>query len=790
MPQNIDERTFEQSVAELAVNTLKSKVPALMDYALAFQLVERSDDDTRAIGFFGFRVGKTLLYIPIFFLSGDIKGVELCYVVDEDRFVPLTEDWVNQLIKRKTFTIGSEAGKDRKRQGISGPDLRRLRVPPMEAKISADLSYNGYADWASFGPKMFDTALRVTEKIAVADLPDVVARAGITEQFLRNAQAEPKLANAVFTFFSPEDFLVAMERHCKTAAAVDTIPSGTSGGSVRVFTADDAIRTPEDLGFLEPEEKKKVLKGEIVIKDTRGESQKREVYDVDLTKKLFNPSEGGIYDVLAEDGGIARLAVLQPKLVGTGGTRDIRLVLNAKGEHSYAFKSGIWCTAKLERTENLEAISDFGEALESKDTWTDDRDDGVFSGHEGYVLISPDGAYAIGPFRVEKTLENVDGTTSLFVRQITPAIDGHGDIVNAGLSKDRSGLPFDGVLFSDDGVVNLNDGGQRNNHPGTNNNYGAERNYPTGAWESMRRVILTDKPIRNPVVSNGIVMVPRVGGFRVVKLTQKLDVSSSPGTSADIYMGISKFADALDITYDGQITRIALNGVLTPVYTTKAAYEHLCGTIGLRAEDAIEVVKISRDTPKRTHKVLVGHRKVAAPFDQPDFDAHQDPVLGAPVQQGGISTMNLLPEGASFDPGASQTYRHFKDENNYSAVYGSDIDNMNSATKAGQKDVFNASAISALANVGDVSGEIEEYLPALMKALDKLGRTLFLFYWHGEEIQERYGKTEARSLEDDVSNLFENLGDTIVKLKKNAPNSDDLFGSGIIGGAGSGQTAN
>ena len=54
----------------------------------------------------------------------------------------------------------------------------------------------------------------------------------------------------------------------------------------------------------------------------------------------------------------------------------------------------------------------------------------------------------------------------------------------------------------------------------------------------------------------------------------------------------------------------------------------------------------------------------------------------------------------------------------------------------------------------------------------------------------RYGKTESRSLEDDVANLFESLGDTVIKLKKNAPNSDDIFGSGIIGGAGSGQTAN
>ena len=788
MPNDIDERTFEQSVAELAVNTLKSKVPALMDYALAFQLVDRGDDDTRAVGFFGFRVGKTLLYVPIFFLSGEVKGTELCYVVEEDRFVPLTEDWVNQLIKRKTFTIGEEASKDRKRQGITGPDLRRLRVPPMEAKISEDLSFDGYADWARFGPKMFETALRATEKIAAPELPDVLARAGITEGFLRQAQAEPKLAEAVFAFFKPEDFLAAMESHMKTAGVMKA--PAMSGSDVRVFTADDAVRLPDDLGFLTEEEKKQVLKGEIVIKDNRDEKSKKTVYDVDLTKKLFSPAEGGLYDVLTEDGGIARLAVLQPKLVGTGGTRDIRLVLNEKGKHVFAFKSGIWCTTKLERTENLKAIAEFGESLESKDTWNEPKEKESWESHNGYVIISPDGAYAIGPFAIRETVENADGTTTLFVRQATPQIQGREDRVGTAISKDRIGMPFDGVLFSDDGIVNLNDGGQDNSHQGINNSHGAPKNYPPGIWESLRRVIITDKPIRSPVVSNGIVMVPRKGGFRVVKLTEVLSTSSSPGSSADIYLGISKFADALEVTYDGTLTRVAFNGAMKPAVTIKNAYEILCQDVGLGAPDAQAIVKAAHENPKRCQRVYVARAKIAAPFDQPDHDAHYDSTVDAPVQQGGISTTNLLPEGASFDPGASQVHRHFKGENNYQDIYSKDIKNLNKATGGGQKDIFNAAAISSLANVQDVSGEIEEYLPVLMKALDKLGRTLFLFYWHGEEVQERYGKTEAKSLEDDVSNLFESLGDTVIKLKKNAPDMDDLFGSGIVGGAGSGQTAN
>jgi hypothetical protein len=62
-----------------------------------------------------------------------------------------------------------------------------------------------------------------------------------------------------------------------------------------------------------------------------------------------------------------------------------------------------------------------------------------------------------------------------------------------------------------------------------------------------------------------------------------------------------------------------------------------------------------------------------------------------------------------------------------------------SAGKSGQKDVFDASALGALINVGDVNEEIDSYISDMVKALDKLGRTLFLMYWHSEDLTERSG---------------------------------------------------
>lgn len=772
MPQDIDQQTFEQSVAELAINTLKTQVPALMDYALGFQLVDRSEDDTRAVGFFGFKIGEGLIYVPIFFLGGEVKGTELCYVVDEDRFVPLTEDWVNQLIRRKTFSIGDTAGKDRVQQGISGPDLRRLRVPPMEAKISADLTYNGWAPWAQHGAKMFERALS-EEKLAVPTLPDVLAKHNITEAFIENMKAEPKLATAVFSFYKPEDFVEAVEKVAKSKEPVSQCP--VFKREVRVFSGDDALRNPAELGFLSEDEKKQVMKGNTVVQDGRLDTEKRKVYDIETTKKLQNPGEGGHYEVVTEAGEVAGLFVLEPKFVGTGGSRDIRLLINDKGEYLLAPKTGIFTTQQSSREDTAKALAKLGSLLSEKDAWDTDSAD-------GFVIIDGAGKYAIGPFTADIVVENADGTTSIFVQQQIPELRSKTDIVNAGAHRQRKGMPFDGVAWTTDGAVNLNDGGDCNNNP-----YMGWQSH----WDSVRRIVVTDKPLKNAVFANGIAMVPRGAGFRVVKLGKQLQGSSAPGSTADLYLKINKFAEDLEVNYDGQLFRIRRGENTVPAATVKRAYEVLCQDVGIGAEDATDIIKTAQDTPRITKRYFVeGHDKLAAPpFDHPDFAAHHEPLFDAPVQQGGMSVMNLMPEHASFDPGASQKYRHFKDENNYSAIYGKDIENLNNATQTGQQEVFDASAIGALANVSDVNQEIEEYLPVFMKCLDKLGRALFLFYWNSEDLQERYGKTESKDLQEDVQNVFEHLGDVVLDLKRSSPNTSDIFGSGIIGGGSTAASA-
>ena len=60
-----------------------------------------------------------------------------------------------------------------------------------------------------------------------------------------------------------------------------------------------------------------------------------------------------------------------------------------------------------------------------------------------------------------------------------------------------------------------------------------------------------------------------------------------------------------------------------------------------------------------------------------------------------------------------------------------------------------------------------------MKALDRLGRILFIFYWKNEDFGERYGKDELAEIEDLLRAVFKSFGDMVLKLKQKSVSPED-----------------
>ena len=771
---DIDEQTFETSFAEMALASLKNKSPALVDYMMGFQLVERSDDDTRAVGFFGFKIGNTWVYVPAFFLAGKVKGVELLYVKDQDVFLPNEDGWVNYLIKRKPFVLGNGVSKDKKID-TSGIDLDKLRDPPGtkvgSARGEGFIIYGTdvTAPWAADGMAQFLPG----EKKASVTLPQFLAHRGKINSYLKLMRKNAKVAAATLAFYTEKDFV---EEQTKVAAARKQAAGGLSqspvsadeDGKVTILDKGDVDANAGSAAFLDTEDKKRLMRGELVVVDNRAGNSVRKAYSADLSKTLFNPTEPGLYDVLTASGDFARMLVLHPASIGGGGNRDLRFLIHpSNGEHTLTWKTQIFASKQYDREDTEKAVSRMGMAVDKNpttgDTWDGPR----------YIIVDARGHRALGPFTVAKKIQTVNGA-QLLVKPVMPDIDGKKYPVEERMS-DSKGLPFEGPMFSEDGEINLKEDGSE----------GYWGNY-TASTKGLMQIMITDKKLTKMVHSGDITMVPSRSGFRLVELGEPLTGVRNMGTIADLHLGIGKFAEQVKVYSDG----ISLNvnseaGEKTiSLANKKLAYEYLLKDLHLDSESAGDIVKTASAGPFTAYRYyamrLEGDgEKTASPFDRINQVAGFDTDLGVPVEDTSYNAMtfddSLDEESVAGDPTVYQN--EMGDNDAFEQYYKGDMEDMDKAVQTGQKDVFDAAAIGALINIDSIDDEIDSFVPNLISAVDKLGRTLFLIYWHGEEVQERYGKQEVKDLEDNVKSVFTKLGDVILDLKTQSPADEDFIAS-------------
>jgi hypothetical protein len=95
-----------------------------------------------------------------------------------------------------------------------------------------------------------------------------------------------------------------------------------------------------------------------------------------------------------------------------------------------------------------------------------------------------------------------------------------------------------------------------------------------------------------------------------------------------------------------------------------------------------------------------------------------------------------------------------------------DIRSVMQAAETGQKEVFDTAMIGSMLRAVRDDSLVDRYMGELTNGLDKLGRILFMFYWHGDRFADRYGKSDMPELEDSLRNAFEMLGDVILFLKQ------------------------
>ena len=99
-PESANQRQFEDDFGSLAYQFVQDRAPALIPYMLGFEVVDRNEDGSKAVGIFGYKVDDDFYYVPAFFLNNQVRGVDLILNKKTNQFVPLTEKWIDYIVNK------------------------------------------------------------------------------------------------------------------------------------------------------------------------------------------------------------------------------------------------------------------------------------------------------------------------------------------------------------------------------------------------------------------------------------------------------------------------------------------------------------------------------------------------------------------------------------------------------------------------------------------------------------------------------------------------------------------
>lgn len=822
------EQGFEQAFSSLAYAYLKDKSPRLLDFIVGFQLVDRNEDNTKAMGVFGFHVGDQWLYAPCFFLNGDLKGHELLYIKKQDAFVPMKENWVNYLISRRPHTLGEPSEKNTFELGGMMPNLSRLSRPPSGNKYGADEPGLVHVDdWAKPAlPLIFALATKQAHALypelvkgatdlnmsKVVDAPFKAAFAPYADAFdLRKFLSTFPLLKAAFeqcymqyplikkgfdrfygvNFFREMAEQVKLEADSlvtKVAESYIVPPKGTrlqvqNRGRLRKTKANPfslieekepepkqaelviiALDVDNDVPItvnkdeLTEEERQKLLKDTVLIKDKRDpQSDKTSIaYNTQVKLELSNPSETGLYEVLEKPGSFDEMLIIANPHTGRG-REDFCLVLRKSSPRNWlnAHRNTIWtkqcdCPVRADFEKYVDGLGG-----------TDSLEKGGV-----YVAVHKNGSGTC-PFRVKESYG--DGVYKVDWKDFADFKHGRPGY----LAKTDRSWDWEVGYSSWDAKIFIN------KRKGTGlRSVNGELSIP----EDYKIVKVADppKPKKDPdcLVSSCCCSEP-------LSNTEGSDEHPiQPGNLVDIQIYLQKNAHCLKVhdTGSGEVWLKSVRG--HERMSKKAALISLVRDHGLTENQSRHILKeaAQQSVHNRSASYYIKYAQGGMGLQPgPSAPPFPEPLMGV-EQHGPNATQSIYPQ-EEFQP-VDEMSSQMTDPSIYDPFYQPDPQSMQVAQQAamsGQKEVFDTAMISGMLKSVRQDSLVDRYLGDLMKALDKLGRILFMFYWHQEEFEDRYGKQDLPELEDSLRNAFEVLGDVCLFLQEKTVKGM----SGMMGGVGS-----
>lgn len=735
--ESVDYQAVESTFMTQAYGFVANKAKVLFrdPFRLGFEIVHRNEKATKMVGIFAFRCNNSLLYAPVFFVNGEIKGADMLYRSEVKRFVPLSDEWCSFLVRGANEEAGvAQRRGSHRRQPDS--NMHRLAYPQRT-------KYAGEMDASILGDDLTDVEKAAAEGIfremmghcAKDDAPpaSLLPRAlkdggpGALVKLAALIEGSDLASRFVAENYTAADLTVdpdwCVKKAAEAAALVD--PMERYRNSVVLV---------RELGFAKSAaDRKGIAEKGYAMEDYRELGAVNAVVDYAEDPTISELSSPGVVSVMDVDGNSFDALLLlnddgwmQDRKGSFGGPRDpydsgrqTLVTLGGKPSEYVSFHG--------RRSDRV--IGHYKEDTSSLDKCCVKPSAAKVG--KVYVLVHRESLRASDPFVVAEKDRKSFRTTSLY----------NGDRADLVYRADADKADPDRGFVNDDYVL-----------------IEVKTELDEGHGNCYHKTVWT-KSLMAPAQLNTWL---RTGGG--VTHSKDITLTKEPSglftISAEGSDGFRKVARSLD---------------------RLRAHIQLAGDFEMRVDKAGEILDYAEDKGFKRFRLYDTVSKsgyVTQMHPEAEWQTGYDPVLNARIttpQEQHLGT--YTPErpqqdhriGDRYMGEAPQAY-HDPEEDGLpaDALHQQSPEELaEMAQKYDMPHIFDHQVVGSLAgNTYDTIDQVRQYIPDLETGVDRYARILFLLRYRPADFEEAYGKDELMEMEQELTTLFAMAGKTLLRTLK------------------------
>lgn len=729
--------SFEQSFFQLAYNQLQDKIKKLNRFLIGFELVKKNEDNTKALGVFGFKSdnGQTL-FVPVFFVNGAVKNIDLLYSKNNSQFYPLNDDFANLLLESDSSALGTKADQDSKKlkHQTHSTDLRDLVIPPRTGRYT-------YAS---------ETDSALLEYVKTGSIKTKHA-------FFKLMEKDADFMESVMRFYSTEKIAEAL--------AVEPEAQSVKEQPVQVVTTQTLAGKELNEG-----QKEDLLTKGFVFIDKRKDEQKSKFAPIQFSQQFSTAAESGCYPYITARGSIEYgLILVCPQRFDVSLSTDDTIVLNLEGKNvgkAYIKEAKSVFIKDSAYVKDISAIhKDFDNLADLK------------PGYDNVYVLITENLKCTQPFRVTSNFKDASGSRRIIIQlyesnEYDHDYSDNGDCHPRPIGVSRPGsshyLPQVNTLEVDKKKTHFTLIVTKNKSDKLSKV--GNMVYVPGNWKALHLDFRS--PDRDPMEGEYTEEKSKELDLKYDR-ARELWKSSCPGSKTTLFGSLRQNnIFPMTVRENGSIYYATLGDLKKKYNSNITAKIGMVLEFGLDEKQANELIDSLVPNVVKSGMCKVGY--TGDMYGDVNWEEHPyADVTGVPTTSG-IPYEQYMDSGLHNTEDYTQLGRGTRDDLDGEKAYDPPgiQDNVNHAVgmaQNGQKELFDTQSIATLAKYTTPDDKILTYVPDFVTALDRLGRILFLVNWDMDSFKNMYGRTDLPEFIDLTKNVFKNLGDLVVFLKKKKP---------------------